>query len=297
MKIIFSRKGFDKANGGAASPIFPDDRICSLPIPINGRIGWDPRYGEIEFPKINVGKVVTDLTRRHAKRYTGNSHGHLDPDLRAEALVRRNGWLPAYGPGWRAQSHLANNGVGIGDVFLFFGWFRRVTMEEGHWQFVRGEPDIHLLWGWLQVDKIYHEMSNWTKLPLWAYYHPHVNEDDEWRAEQAGEYNDTLYVARKGLHLPGLPGHFPGGGVFKWYHPKLQLTEPGKSRRVWRLPAWMYPFPNKPPLTCHPDKKRWKKSGRKVLLTTVDIGQEFVLDADCYPKAYQWLTELFRAAA
>jgi hypothetical protein len=30
MKIIFSRKGFDKKNGGVASPILPDDRICSL---------------------------------------------------------------------------------------------------------------------------------------------------------------------------------------------------------------------------------------------------------------------------
>jgi hypothetical protein len=59
----------------------------------------------------------------------------------------------------------------------------------------------------------------------------------------------------------------------------------------------MYPFPNKPPLTYHPDKKRWEKTSRKVLLRTVDIGQEFVLDADYYPKAYHWLAELFRAAA
>ncbi|MCD6328671.1 hypothetical protein J7M28_14125, partial [bacterium] len=33
MRIIFSRKGFDAANGGVASPIFPDGSFCSLPIP------------------------------------------------------------------------------------------------------------------------------------------------------------------------------------------------------------------------------------------------------------------------
>jgi hypothetical protein len=159
-----------------------------------------------------------------------------------------------------------------------------------------GAPDIHLLWGWLQVDKVYHEMSNWAKLPLWAYYHPHIYEDDDWRAEQKGEYNDTLYVTKKRLDLPGLRAHLPGGGVFERYHRQLQLTEPGKSRRIWRLPAWMYPFPNKPPLSYHDDRRRWRRDGRGCLLRTVDIGQEFVLDVDYYPKAYQWLAELFRAA-
>jgi hypothetical protein len=297
VKIIFSRKGFDKRNGGVASPIFPDDRICSIPVPIEDRAGWNVRYREVKLGHINLGSIVADLTRKHSKHYTGNSRAHVDPDLREEALVRRSGWLPTYGPGGGAQTHLARNGVGVGDLFLFFAWFRRVTKAGNHWRFVRGEPDIHLLWGWLQVDKVYHEMSNWTKLPLWAYYHPHVYEDDDWRAEQAGKYNDTLYVAKKRLDVPGLRSELPGGGVFRKYHRKLQLTEQGQGRRVWRLPAWMYPFPNKPPLSYHDDKRRWRKDGRGCLLRTVDIGQEFVLDAEYYPRAYQWLADVFRAAA
>lgn len=74
------------------------------------------------------------------------------------------------------------------------------------------------------------------------------------------------------------------------------IPKPLNGRRNWRLPPWMYPFPNKPPLTYHEDKKRWKKDRRGVLLKTVDIGQEFVLDADYYPSAHQWLADLFRAA-
>lgn len=33
MKVILSRKGFDSANGGIVSPVFPDGRMLSFPIP------------------------------------------------------------------------------------------------------------------------------------------------------------------------------------------------------------------------------------------------------------------------
>ena len=35
MKLIFSRKGFDSSAGGIPSPILPDGRMISLPIPAN----------------------------------------------------------------------------------------------------------------------------------------------------------------------------------------------------------------------------------------------------------------------
>ncbi len=43
--------------------------------------------------------------------------------------------------------------------------------------------------------------------------------------------------------------------------------------------------------------RSFEPGGRWFLLRIVDIGQEFVLDADYYPKAYQWLARLFRPAA
>ena len=36
MKIIFSRKGFDSVSGRVPSPILPDGRLLSLPIPDKG---------------------------------------------------------------------------------------------------------------------------------------------------------------------------------------------------------------------------------------------------------------------
>ncbi|CAI8922445.1 hypothetical protein EMIT0158MI4_310005 [Burkholderia ambifaria] len=41
------------------------------------------------------------------------------------------GWRPALGQTGAAQGHLSNNGVGAGDVFLFFGWFRQVEKSRG----------------------------------------------------------------------------------------------------------------------------------------------------------------------
>ena len=292
MKIIFSRKGFDAKNGGVASPIFDDDRICSLPIPNRTS---NVRYKDLKFGRMNLGCIVDDLTRKRAQHYTGNDHALLGPDLRKDASTRRPGWSPSFEQVNTSRILLEKYGIGKGDIFLFFGWFRGVEEAEGQLRFVRGAPDVHLLWGWLQVGEVYQECSQRSRLPRSASFYPLRYEEDDWRADE--ENYDTLYVARRHLRLPGMRSPLPGGGTFRNYHTQLQLTEPGKTRSIWRLPAWMYPFPNKPPLTYHEKKSRWRKDGRGTILKTVGIGQEFVLDADYYPQAYQWLAELFRGAA
>ena len=52
-----------------------------------------------------------------------------------------------------AQGHRDRRGAGA--VFLFFGLYRRVEKTVRGWRFVRGTPDLHVLWGWLQVDQKY----------------------------------------------------------------------------------------------------------------------------------------------
>lgn len=253
------------------------------------------RYRDLKFGRINLGRVVDDLTRTKAQHYTGNDRALLGPDLRKDASTRRAGWSPSFEQIKSSRAILEKHGVVKGDIFLFFGWFRRIEDAEGQLRFVMEEPDIHLLWGWLQVGEIYQECSQRSRLPRSASFYPLGYEEDDWRAEE--ENYDTLYVASKRLRLPGLKSTLPGGGTFRKYHKNLQLTEEGKTRSIWRLPAWMYPFPNKPPLTHHETEWRWRKDGRGTILETVGIGQEFVLDADYYPQAYQWLTELFEVGA
>jgi hypothetical protein len=171
MKIIFSRKGFDAENGGVASPILHDDRFCSLPIPSSV---CKPTFHDIRFGRVNLGRIVEDLTSRKVGRIRKDKPTHLDPDLRRDAVRRPPGWLPAFGPGGTAQTLLERHGVGVGDLFLFFGWFRKVDIKAGHYQYVRGAPNIHLLFGWLQVGEIYHSFLPEARVPRWARHHPHI---------------------------------------------------------------------------------------------------------------------------
>lgn len=75
MKIIFSRKGFDSGSGGFPSPIFPDGRLLSLPIPDKKS---PITYKDIRWGSYNVGEVVESLTDG---KITSDYRAHLDPDV------------------------------------------------------------------------------------------------------------------------------------------------------------------------------------------------------------------------
>ncbi len=283
MKLVLSRKGFDSSNGGVPSPVFPDDSLCSLPIPASEspilfwRIRWRGR---------SLGPIVQALSRVGPK-----DGAHLDPDLRHDALPREAGWRPIFGQRGPSQSHLARQGAGAdGDLFLFFGWFRRVEAFYGGWRYVRGAPDLHVIFGWLQVEKSLPVDSRLARQIPWAAYHPHFH------LRNPGP-NNTLYVATEQLSLGGRKLPTPGGGVFPGYREVLRLTAPGKTRRNWRLPSWF----NHPHLlkrlsyTRRRDDWHAERDGH-VMLKAAAIGQEFVLDCDDYPDALGWLDELFGQA-
>jgi hypothetical protein len=277
MKIILSRKGFDSSYGGVPSPILPEGRLLSLPIPSPGS---PIRYRELTMAGYAVGRLVETLTNG---RLGAVHSAHLDPDLRAEAYSRAPGWRPLFGQDGAAQGHLANQGVGSGDLFLFFGWFRQVERVADHYRFVRGAPDLHVLYGWLQVDTVW-ALETRPAVPNWARYHPHVHRD--------AEANNVIYVARKTLSLGGCVDRAPGAGVFTHYHERLRLTAPGRSRSIWRLPRWFYPVEGREPLSYHTNPDRWARGDAHTLLRSVPRGQEFVLDADQYPEALSWARTL-----
>ncbi|WP_192036661.1 hypothetical protein [Halomonas sp. YLGW01] len=281
MKLILSRKGFDTAAGGVPSPIFPDGRLLSLPIP-------DARstvaYDDIVHEGASLGPLVAELTRG---RIASGQGAHLDPDLLADSLPRRPGWRPVFGQMGQAQSHLRNQGVGPGDLFLFFGLFRRVERREGAWRWVRDARPCHLLWGWMQVDEVVSLADGWPPGLEWARDHPHAH-----RLEAAG---NTLYLARPRLVLDGVADGLPGAGVFTHDAPARRLTAP-EAERVsdWALPPGFYPGDGQPPLSYHADPGRWRLHADHVALKAVARGQEFVLDGSAYPEARAWAEELIR---
>ena len=186
-----------------------------------------------------------------------------------------------------AQGHLDKQGVGAGDIFLFFGLYRRVEKTIHGWHFVRGAPELHVLWGWLQVARKYRVADIGPDDLVWARHHPHL----------FGGYrgdNNTVYAASTKLELGrDDQGEIPGWGVFPKFDPRLVLTDPnGAGVSNWRLPRWFYPDDNKPSLTYHPDRRRWHRDAGHAYLRSVGKGQEFVLDLARYPEAVEWLADL-----
>lgn len=281
MKIILSRKGFDSAAGGVPSPILPDGTMLSLPIPDRAS---PIRYADVVLHGRPLGSLVEELTHGKKKASYG---AHLDPDVVAEAYPRSPGWRPTFGQAGGEQTVLRREGVGPGDLFLFFGWFRQVEPQQAGWCFRPGAPNLHVLWGWLQVANVVDVATG--VVPDWARYHPHV-------AAAAGRRNNTLYFGTDRLELGGARLDVPGAGVFRNFDERLRLTKEGASRSVWSLPSWFAPSSERLPLGYHREPSRWSVSGGRVELRTVGRGQEFVFDVRQYPEALGWVRDLLACA-
>lgn len=284
-RIVLSRKGFDSGYGGIPSPILPDGRLLPLPIPAT-HDAWT--MGDLRVDDVELAPVLHDLSKG---RHSLASRIHLDPDLDRAPAKRLEGWRPSLGQTGAAQSHLERSGVGRGDVFLFFGWFRRVERVQARWRYVRSAPNLHVLFGWLEVDEVLpvvRERARSLEAHPWIADHPHV--------ENPAHYTDvrnTLYIAPSESRI--LPGNM-GGGLFPHFAPGLQLTIPGRSRSMWRLPAWMMPQAGQAPLSYHNDARRWSMDSEGCTLQTVAKGQEFVLSAEQYPESLPWLRSVLSSA-
>ena len=281
-RIILSRKGFDSSSGGEPSPIFADGRIISLPIPDRRT---DLRYKDINIWNYNLGSIVDDLTRGKVRP---DWNLHLDPDLNPNCLIRDESWRPIFGQVGAAQGHLRNQGVSVGDLFLFFGLFKQVVTQNGRLMFCPQTPAKHLIWGWLQIGEIV-KVDDIAQDQLdWARYHPHFN-----RAE---DKSNTLYISSGDLNLPGTsPGAIAGAGIFEHSSERRQLTQSEASSPThWELPTWFFPENGRCPLTYHGNMDRWELTADTVLLSSVSRGQEFVLQLDQYPKpeVHAWLVSL-----
>lgn len=274
VKIVFSRKGFDSASGGCPSPILPDGSLLSLPIPDVTQTS-PTRYRDLVRHGHNVGDLVERLA---GSRVRADSLAHLDPDLVESMRPRQQGWRPAFGQCAAAQGHLRKQAVGVGDVFLFWGLFRRVDGDL-RW----AGPRLHAIWGWLsigQVASVDRDVRTAAAKWRWAAGHPHL----AFRPDPS----NTLYVASDATD----DNEPPGAGVFARYADDLRLTAPGASAASdWSLPSWMVPR-GRPAMSYHADPTRWSQRDGHVNLRIVGRGQEFVLDAEQYPEAQDWLRSL-----
>lgn len=290
MKVVLSRKGFDSEYGGCPSPIFPDGRMVSLPIP-SARAST--RYSDLTFGgEIGLGSLVESLT---SGRLTASSTTHFDPDLDADAIPRLHGWRPSFGQAGGRLSHLNNCEVHAGDLFLFYGWFNDVVPgpEPDTWLRRRGQHR-HVVFGWLQVGEVVDvgsDPSASLAAKPWLKGHPHLA--GTWSAQ------NTVYVAADRLDVPGwTPSRLiPGAGTFKSVSARRVLTkqaQPNRSR--WSLPQMFSPRYGNVSLSFHRDTDRWVDdvvSSLTVSLNTVGKGQEFVMTAKDFRPVAEWVSSLF----
>lgn len=262
MKVVLSRKGFDSEFGGGPSPVLPDGRLLSLPIPSPGEA---VRYQDLRLEDRTYASMTADLG------YAGaDGTCHLDPDLTPTALDRHPDWLPLFGQIGAAEGHLRNQAVGPGDLFLFFGWFRRtIQTAEG----LRFDPEDrsgrHLIYGYLEVGgKI--EVGPATPLPQWMDYHPHACPTRRART------NNTIYIATRNLSWCT---SLPGAGTFR-YDRSLVLTADGQARSRWALPE----FFRGARISYHTEKA-WRPG----YFQSAAKGQEFVCESD---EVAQWARDL-----
>jgi putative DNA base modification enzyme with NMAD domain len=183
-----------------------------------------------------------------AGRLTGANLCHYDP-------MFENGRC-ALGQYGSAQSHLHNNGVSVGDVFLFFGLFSNVDKRDQH----------HRIFGYLRVEERYllGSVPRREQQPN-GFTHRHPHTSGEWPTK------NCLYVgpARTATYADE----------------RLRLSTPGEQITQWRVPRWL----RSAGLTYHPRADCWRGDAS---LRVVGRGQEFISDISGNSEAAEWLESI-----
>jgi hypothetical protein len=259
MKVILSRKGFDSTYGGQPSPVLPDGTLLSLPIPSKSD---NVMFSDLKYSDKSYYNIIKELKPGSAIRphYTC----HLDPDIRSEIIERPPGWKGLFGQKGSAQGHLVNEKISIGDLFLFFGWFKETELNDGNLQYIRKAPDLHVIYGYMQIGSIFNSAES---LPESAKYHPHA---DYFNTNK----NNALYEAAESLSFNSA---LPGSGCLS-FNPHLILTKKDRNKSQWELPDFFKDLR----ITYHT-----KDSFKDGYFDSAKKGQEFVIEDN--DKLTEWV--------
>ncbi|MFN2098864.1 hypothetical protein [Altererythrobacter sp. MF3-039] len=234
MRIIFSRKGFDSAAGGGPSPIVGGKPI-SLPIPAG-------TTSQTSYGSLGLGKLAAKASNG---RLGGDDLCHHDPMFSGDGTC-------LFGQCGAAQTHLANQGVREGDIFLFFGLFAEEDTGEAH----------HRIFGFLEIEDMV-RLEDGAPEDLVKRGHPH--------ALAMHHSNDVVYCGR--------------GETAKRASRALRLTVPEGPPSLWHRPVWL----KRGGLSYHDREDRWIRGGR---LRSVARGQEFVADVGRRQAPREWLDKM-----
>ena len=254
LTMSLSKKGFDTESGRGPSPILRDGRMVPLPIPEPRNGVCAATYGTI----FHDGSSYVDFLLRLGYCMSAQQPAHLDPDLIKESRPRPQGWRGMLGQVDQAESHLMNQGIGVGSLFLFWGWFEQ---EDIAGAFHRSDG-FSALFGYLEVRHVINVGSD--PIPSYAPFHPHF-------AAQYPRNRNRVYVASKRLSWNSSKS---GWGVFQ-YNPRLRLSIQGQKRRNWSLPGCFHPDEGCS-LTYNKNRDKWGDPGKRTTVQIPARGQEYV---------------------
>ncbi|MCD4694087.1 hypothetical protein K8R62_01885 [bacterium] len=275
MKIIFSRKGFDSSAGGYPSPII-NNKLLSLPIPDESE---KKGYTDLWCDDINFYQTMQQLIRNDIRlndkkiKLDKKTKCHFDPDIDRNTLKNREkNWRPMFGQIDGAQTHLKNQDVQIGDLFLFFGWFKFTKTTKETKRLMYCGDDKHIIWGYFEIGQIIKTIKeNKEYWKNWA-YNPHIK-NNRWLNNES----NTLYIASKKLSFNS---NLPGAGKFN-YSKGLVLTKNGHPRTYWDLPK-IFKGKN----ISHHSQNSWRIVNGEEYFQSNPIGQEFVVEDN--KQVEQW---------
>lgn len=259
MKVILSRKGFDLKHGGIPCPILPDGTLLSFPKPNDiGYLKYDDLLNNNGQSYLDIihslkPKLATTLT---------SARCFPNPDIQNGVYLTPPDWKPAYGQFGPSESHLDSQNITVGDIFLFYGWFKQTEYDvDGNLHFIPDAPELHIIFGYLQIGAII-KNNNYIARK----YHWHSNA----HIDNSKKKHNTIYIPTKKLSYNNRQ---KGYGLLP-YSKKLVLTKEGYHYSKWELPA----FFKRPDVTITyhnnitngfiPNKEYFQSSS---------IGQEFVI--------------------
>lgn len=179
------------------------------------------------------------------------------------------------------HSHLTNEQVCEGDLFLFFGSFKQTYFDKG---ILKWEPQhpFHAIFGYLEIGKIVSADDIDEKKGFEIYeHHPHFANAQEYKKL------NSIYVASDKLNNSSSSG----SGTLV-YNDSLRLTKAGYNKSIWQLPGFF--VDEAISISRHKNRNRFREIEHdKMLLSTVGIGQDFVVN-DQSGQVQEWAKGIFR---
>ncbi len=258
MKVILSRKGFEPTHGGIPSPILPDGTLLLLPKPMeDGYVS----YKDLYYQGISYYDIATSLNKDlHDTLMNARCHSgcYLPPDSYSPPLE----WFPAYPRTGLLEKHLNKQRVSVGDIFLFYGWFRQTEYTKDHQlRYVEDAPEQNIVFGYFQIGAIIKDISYLSK---------QFSTQLRSFMEEFQNSHNTIYLPTQKLSY----NNQQPGCMALSYSSSLVLTKPGCHYNHWKLPD----------LLCAPDVTISYHNNRtygfvtgKDYFKASSIGEEFVI--------------------